>query len=85
MSTRFRLATGEEFFDALDGCGATDGADCFGERDVFWADFDAVLCVATVCDATGVHEDIHAIVGELFASGVHVEESRLPDGVGADE
>ena len=47
------------------------------ERDVFGANLDAVLGVATFLDAAVAHEGGEAFALEGFAGGMRVEEAHL--------
>src|SRR5690606_5124827 len=62
-----------------------DGADCVSERDIFGADFDAVLGVATVAHALGAFHVVQSLALELFARLMKVEVERLADGLCAAE
>ena len=75
----------EEILHGLDGHVAADVGDGVGQRDLFGADFDAVLCEAALLDAAIAGESAQAIFLEDFAGGVIVEEFDLGNSGCADE
>ena len=82
--TSIRLSA-EEIFHGLDGYVAADVGDGVSQGDLFGADFDAVLCEATLLDAAVAREGAQALFLEDLAGGVVVEELDLRDGGRADE
>src|SRR5271165_5631575 len=64
---------------------SADVRDGLGEWNVFGADFDAVLRVATLLDAAVAHQRLQAIDLQRFARGMGVEQAYLRNGGRTDE
>ena len=75
----------EEVEDGLLHYVAANITDGSGERNFFGADLDAVLRVAAFLNSTVAHERLQTLLPEHFARGVHVEQTRLGNGGGADK
>src|SRR5690606_10285664 len=82
---RRTLSEPEELLDGVDRCLATNGGDGIGERDLLRADAHAVLRVAAIDHTTRSRHLLQALVLQVLARGIQVEQVGLPDGAGADE
>src|SRR5215472_10015850 len=81
---RTRLASEEILERLLDDLTSSVG-DGPGQRDLFGADFNAVLSEAALLDSAVSHERLQPLMLERFASGMLVKQPHLGDGSSADE
>lgn len=77
--------SGKDVFDRLAHDLAANFGDGVGQRDVFGADFNAILGVAALLDAAIAHQRVQALFLQSFAGGMSVEEPHLRNGRRADE